>query len=205
MLNTALKASWPCWGEGLPQKAPTAIVHGVPPARAGSLHGCRDIFWDERLRSQPRQCCAGGSLERKQHQWAFLQANIGLYSGHFARHLASGSSCQAQPKRWLSEEIPPESSQPEQELQVEAESSQPEQELQVEPKRKQAEPVPEGPKEGEELVAPPASSIFLDDPLSAVEQEMVERIAFTGEALCGFQVPGAMGSWQQVQLFALLP
>jgi len=121
-----------------------------------------------------------------------LQANIGLYSGHFARHLASGSSCQAQPKRWLSEEIPPESSQPEQELQVE-------------PKRKQAEPVPEGPKEGEELVAPPASSIFLDDPLSAVEQEMVERIAFTGEALCGFQVPGAMGSWQQVQLFALLP
>ena len=109
------------------------------------------------------------AFQRKQHQWAFLQANIGLYSVHFARHLANGSSCQPQPKRWLSEEIPFEGPQAEQEEpQVEPEGKQ------VEP---QVEPVPEEPREGEDLVAPPASNISLEAPLSAVEKEM--GIAFT--------------------------
>ena len=44
-------------------------------------------------------------LQQKCQQWSFLVANIGLHSGHFARHLANGSSSQDNPRRLVSGHI----------------------------------------------------------------------------------------------------
>ena len=59
-------------GEGHSQKAASGIVHGLLAAWAGSQHRCTDICWNERFRAQPWKHCAGGGLSKETAPVGFL-------------------------------------------------------------------------------------------------------------------------------------